>query len=50
MSTYCGLISIPDKASGRPSGIDFRLAKRQRCLAFRLAKGLAGVTQNISQQ
>jgi hypothetical protein len=35
---------------GQAKRIDFRLAKRQRCPAFRLAKGLPGMTQNISQQ
>jgi hypothetical protein len=35
---------------GQAKRIDFRLAKRQRCPAFRLTKGLTGMTQNISQQ
>ncbi|MDP6913797.1 MAG: hypothetical protein QGF29_01705 [Verrucomicrobiota bacterium] len=35
---------------GHAKCIDFRLPKRQGCLAFRLAKGLAGITQNISQK
>jgi|TARA_B110000438_G_C15510936_1_gene519871 hypothetical protein len=43
-------ISIPNNGLGWPRGIDFRLAKRQKSPAFRLAKGLAGITQNISQQ